>query len=438
MIARVLHLTILSALLFTLSALGQGLPETKPEKVGLDGEQLAKISEMMRADVEAGHTVGSIALVARNGKVAYVDAVGLADRENLAPMEQDTIFRIYSMTKPIVSTALMMLYEDGLFQLRDPVSKYLPELGGLEVLVEKGEVAGPPPGIRPRSEYGEAPPMPDPNTYTTVPARREMTVQDLLRHTAGLTYGIFGNTSVDKIYRHYGILGDADLEEFISDLGKAPLQYQPGTRWHYSVSVDVQGALIEVLSGQTLDVFLEERMFKPLGMVDTGFYVPEEKMHRFAQMYVPGEGGQLELANPALSRNFVEKPSFLGGGGGLVSTTGDYLRFCQMHLNGGELDGVRLLGRKTVELMRTDHLGDVVRGDGAYGFGLGFAVAKDLGKIGAVGSVGEYNWGGAAGTRFWIDPVENMVGLYMIQILPGSGLPYSSLFKNFAYQSIVD
>ena len=435
---RIFSLVAVFAVLAFAPAWGQGLPTARPERVGLEAEQLSKITTMMRMDVDAGRTVGSIAAVVRDGKIAYFDTAGMADRENNVPMTDDTIFRIYSMTKPIVSTALMTLYEDGLFQLRDPVSKYLPELGGLQVLVEKKAVTGAPPGIVPRDGSAGRPPMPDASTYTTEPATRDMTIQDLMRHTAGLTYGIFGNTSVDKIYRHHGILGDHDLREFITDLGKAPLQYQPGTRWHYSVSVDVQGALIEVLSGMHLDKFLEARMFEPLGMVDTGFFVPAEKMDRFAQMYVPGKENTLEIANPALSRNFMQRPTFFGGGGGLVSTTADYLRFCQMHLNGGELEGTRILGRKTVELMRTDHLGEVIRGNGAYGFGLGFAVAKDQGRIGAVGSVGEYNWGGAAGTKFWIDPVENMIGIYMIQILPGSGLPYGNLFKNYAYQSIVD
>ena len=437
MTIRLLRFAPVLALSISLSAWGQGLPDARPAEVGLDADQLSKITAMLQADVESGATVGSMALVARNGKVAYSAVAGAADRENQQPMKEDSIFRIYSMSKPIVSTALMTLYEDGLFHLQDPVGKYLPEFRGLQVLVEKGEVEGGAPGVN-RDRNAAAPPLPDPSTYDLVPARRPVTVQDLMRHTAGLTYGIFGNTTVDKTYRHYGLLGDHDLKEFIAELGKAPLQYQPGTRWHYSVSVDVQGALIEVLSGMPLDEFLEERIFKPLEMVDTGFYVPAGKMDRFAQMYVPGGENGLEVAPTAASRNFVKKPTFFSGGGGLVSTTADYLRFCQMHLNGGHLDGVRILGRKTIELMRTDHLGDVKRGNGAYGFGLGFAVAKDPALAGAVGSVGEYNWGGAAGTSFWIDPEENLIGIYMIQILGGSGSSSSRTFKNFAYQSIID
>jgi CubicO group peptidase (beta-lactamase class C family) len=278
-------------------------------------------------------------------------------------------------------------------------------------------------------------------------------VRDLLRHTAGFTYGVFGNTEVDRAYRDAGILRNPNLEDFVETLGAIPLQYDPGTRWHYSVAVDVQGRLVEVLSGMRFGEFLEKRLFGPLGMVDTSFVVPDEKWPRVAQLYSPkgtdedraysflrpSNSTELVVANEEFNENYREGATFESGGGGLVSTAADYLRFSQMMLNGGSLDGVRILSPKTVELMTTNHLGDIPMGFGrsGTGFGLGFAVALDPGEIGEVGSAGEYNWGGAAGTRFWIDPVENLIGVFMVQSIPHR-TRLAGQFKVLTYQALVD
>ncbi len=409
-----------------------GLPLTAPEEVGLSGNRLTRIRTVMNQHVAEKRIPGAIGLVARHGKIAYEESFGMADVETGKPMKIDTIHRIYSMTKPITSVAVMMLYEEGRFLLNDPVSKYIPELGKLQVGIEKKD-----------PQTGET-------TLTTAPSKREMTIRDLLRHTSGLTYGFFGDTLVDRAYRKDKILSDLNLAEFITNLSKQPLLYEPGTRWNYSVSVDVLGRLVEVVSGKPLDQYFAERIFNPLKMVDTGFYVPANKKARLARLYSPTRDGRIrpaEVCNtrqecvdkfPNAAPSYLEPIGLLSGGGGLVSTAYDYLRFCQMMLNRGELDGVRLLSRKTVELMSSDHLGEIPMGQPGYGFGLGFAVNKAPGVAGMMGSVGEYNWGGAAGTKFWIDPKEDMIGIFMIQILPHTGLEYGSEFRVLAYQSIVD
>jgi CubicO group peptidase (beta-lactamase class C family) len=294
-------------------------------------------------------------------------------------------------------------------------------LGGLEVAVEDPDA---------------------PNGYRTVPTDREITVLDIMRHTAGFTYGFVDGTAVDRLYKEKKILdSDQTLEEFITKLASLPLLHQPGTIWDYSVAVDVQGRLIEVLSGQTLDVFLQERMFNPLGMVDTGFYVPEEKHDRLASVYALSMWGKLGPVTDMRSRDFTKKPKLLSGGGGLVSTAHDYLQFCRMMLNKGELNGKRYLKEETVALMNTDQLGDIPvapmgipLGMVGAGFGLDFAVTKDAFKD-TRGSVGEYNWGGAASTYFWIGPAENMIGIYMIQIFPPN---YSTpiQFKKMSYDAV--
>lgn len=397
---------------------GQGLPTTTPEEVGLSSERLARITKAMEDDVAAGRIPGALAMVIRHGKVAYLETRGMADREARKPVRDDTIFRIYSMSKPITSVALMTLYEEGRFQVTDPVSKYIPELGGLRVLVEDPGKGG----------------------HRLVETNRDMTIQDLLRHTSGLTYG-FGKSAVDKMYRDAGVLTSSrDLAEMTGKLGIIPLQHQPGSTWEYSVSVDVIGRLIEVLSGMSFDEFLQQRIFAPLKMTGTAFYVPGNKMSRFAQLYRPDDNGGLKPADPKTSRRYMKKGTFFSGGGGLVSTAIDYARFCQMMLNGGELDGVRLLSRKTVELMTVDHLGGISQrvNDTGYGFGLGFAVVVDLSRTGLATSVGEYRWGGAAGTTFWIDPAEELIGIYMVQIRPHSGLRYGDTFKILTYQAIAD
>jgi CubicO group peptidase (beta-lactamase class C family) len=392
------------------------VPRVDPAQVGLSQERLERITAALQADVDRGHLAGAIGVVARRGKVAYWEAVGMADRESGRPMSDDTIFRIYSMTKPIVGVGLMTLYEEGRFNLRDRVKDYIPELGGIEVLDGGG----------------------------TAKARREMTVQDLMRHTAGMGYG-GGDTAADKKFRELGVLGgNRSIDDFIQKLAQVPLKHHPGSAWEYSVSVDVQGRLIEVLSGQDLATFLNERIFEPLSMRDTGFTVPEDKKDRFVQMYAKTEDGEgIEPASADRSAGYYDYESkWFSGGGGLVSTTRDYLRFCQMLLNGGTLGGERILSRKTIELMTRDHVAGTRRAspvlsDG-YGFGLDFAVHVDRAASGINGSLGEYNWGGLAGTIFWIDPTEEMIGLYMIQLLPPRFGDGRGQFKRLAYQAIAD
>ena len=407
---------LLLHLLLAACTLGAEIPRAKPHEVGLSAERLDRITEALAADVERGHLAGAIGVVARRGKIAYWKTVGMADIEGKRPMHDDAVFRIYSMTKPIVGVALMTLFEEGRFALRDPVKAYLPELGGLKVLAGGKEA----------------------------PLSREMTVQDLMRHTAGMTYG-GGDSAVDKMYGDLNVLGgNRSVDDFVQKLAKIPLKHQPGSAWEYSVSVDVQGRLIEVLSGQDLATFLRERVFGPLDMRDTGFTVPPDKTDRFVEMYSQTKDKKgIEPSPASRSTGYYDYESrWYSGGGGLVSTTRDYLRFCQMLLNGGELDGNRILSRKTVELMTTDHVKGIRRASSTlgpgYGFGLDFAVHIDMAESGLNGSLGEYNWGGLAGTIFWIDPKEEMIGLYMIQMLPPRFSDSRTQFKRLAYQAIAD
>ena len=412
-----------------------GLPTASPESVGMSSERLERIGTVMKSHLADEKMAGAMGMIARNGKVVYTETWGEADRENGVPMRPDTIFRIYSMTKPITSTAVMILYEEGKLFLNDPVGNYIPELGELQVAVATAD-GGP---------AGE-----------TRPAARPMTVRDLLRHTSGLTYGVFGNTEVDQKYRQAGLLfADRDLAHFVEKLSEIPLQYEPGTRWHYGVSTDVLGRLVEVVSGQSFDEFLQDRIFSPLGMVDTSFWVPPSKRGRFAQLYSPtgtadgpeawlqpNTSTEIDVAPPTASLNYLgdKPPGMLSGGGGLVSTASDYMRFCLMMLQGGEFEGVRILSPKTVELMTADHMVGIdggLFGRPGTGFGLGYAVSHGPGAMGEYTSVGEYNWGGAAGTRFWIDPEENLVGIYMVQILPHR-TTLGSEFRNLTYQALVD
>lgn len=403
------------------ATLAQGLPTADPLEVGLAPDRIQRVRDVIARRVEEGKIAGAVMLISRKGKVAYFDTIGMQDREAEKPMTKDTIFRIYSMSKPITSVAVMMLYEEGRFQLNDPVSKYLPELGGLQVGVEMKN-----------PDSGET-------TFKTVLAEREITIQDLLRHTSGLTYGFFGESAVDKKYTAEGLLRtDKTIAETVEKLGKLPLKHQPGTQFEYSVSTDVLGRLVEVVSGQPFDEFLEQRIFKPLGMTDTAFYVPSEKIDRLAQLYAPQPNGTIVAAAALISRDYAEQPTHFSGGGGLASTAADYTRFCQMMLNGGELNGTRLLGRKTVELMTSDHLGSIPKSPllRDYGFGLGFAVRPQVGGFATPGSTGDYYWGGAAGTGFWIDPKEELIGVFMVQNWMEHDS--STLFKNLVYQAIVD
>lgn len=408
------------------------LPAVAPEEVGMAGGRLSHIRSVMNRHVAEKRIPGAIGLIARRGKIAYQETFGMADVEAGKPMRLDTIHRIYSMSKPVTSVAVMMLYEEGKFQLNDPVAKYLPEFARMQVAVEEKDPQTGKPSLK------------------TAPAKRPITVRDLLRHTAGLTYGFFSDTMVDQEYRKARILSDLNLAEFVTNLSKIPLVYEPGARWHYSVSVDVLGRLVEVLSGKSFDQFLQERVFTPLEMRDTGFYVPADKKDRLAKLYSPTKDGKIQPAVICATRqecvekfpnavpSYLEPPTLLSGGGGLVSTTYDYLRFCQMLLNKGQYDGKRLLSRKTVQLMSSDNLGAIPGMGPGAGFGLGFAVSKAPGEAGMMGSPGEYNWGGAAGTRFWIDPQEELIGIFMIQILPHTGLEYGSEFRVLTYQAIAD
>ena len=410
-----LYRTLILSATLLYCALGAEIPRVAPAEIGLSQERLHRISRAMEGSVEKGHIAGAIGIVARKGKIGYWQKVGMADREAGKPMRDDTIFRIYSMTKPIVGVALMTLYEEGKFALSDPVKDHIPELGGLKVLVGKKQV----------------------------PADREMTVQDLMRHTSGMTYGLFGNSPVDEMYMDADILGgNESVEHFIQKLSKLPLKHQPGSAWEYSVSVDVQGRLIEVLSGMDLATFLSERIFKPLDMPDTAFRIGD-KMDRLVQIYQQNKDKTGIVPAPgSRTARYTEDTRWYSGGGGLVSTARDYLRFCQMLLNGGQLDGQRILSRKTVELMTIDHVAKLPRRSSisrpGYGFGLNFAIHIDPAGSGLNGTAGEYNWGGLAGTIFWIDPAEEMIGLYMIQVLPPRFGNSQNQFKRLAYQAITD
>lgn len=393
------------------------LERAEPEVVGMDSERLSRVTAAMQELVEEGRLAGVVTAAARDNKLVHFESVGYRDLESGDPMTNDAIFRIYSMTKPITGVALMMLYEEGKFRLADPVENYLPELKDLQVYA--GEDANGEPILE--------------------PANHKMTVRELMSHSGGLSYGIFSRSAVDTMYVEANILDSTQtMDEFVAKLGAIPLRQQPGSMWHYSVSVDVQGALVERLADQPFGDFLEERLFEPLGMTDTAFYVPEEKASRFAQVYNYGEEGNLVAGEGFADANFMVEPNFESGGGGLVGSTMDYLRFGQMLLNGGELDGVRILAPLTVELMHRNQLPPGVPGPGAgTSFGLDFAVIDD--PVAAESySEGEYYWGGAAGTWFWIDPVENLVFVGMIQQF-GDGRPdVRSLSRRLVYQSIME
>lgn len=412
------RLLVLATLcLLTISPLtAQRLPSAAPEAVGISSERLARIDRVFGAHVAEGRIAGAMGMIIRHGKVAYLSQWGMRDVEAGDPLEADDIFRIYSMTKPITSTAVMMLFEEGHFFLTDPIGRYLPELRDLEV-----------------ARLDEATSTQD---IPTERARRPVTIQDLLRHTSGFSYGIFSNTPVDTLYRQADVLGQETLADMVTVLGRIPLMYQPGTRWYYSVSTDVLGRLVEVVSGMPFDHFLQSRIFEPLGMKDTGFHVPPGELHRLTRTYRhAGPDRSLVLGD---TLGFTRPPTLFSGGGGLVSTADDYARFTQMLLNGGELDGVRLLGPKTVELMATDHLGDVPGPGTGMGFGLGFAVKKVAALNGTASSAGEYNWGGLHGTSFWIDPEEDLIGIFMIQISPNREINFRGQFKNLVYQALLN
>jgi CubicO group peptidase (beta-lactamase class C family) len=398
-------------------------------------ERLGQIGMVFKREIEQGNLPGVVVMVARKGRLVYSEAIGSQDGQAGKPMPKDAIFRIYSMTKPLVSVAAMMLVEEGKIQLTDPVSKFLPTLKQMQVSMPHAD------------------PVLARMTYTLVSAEREMTVQDLLRHTAGLVYGhTTQNAPVRDAYvkaRLHDPSGDYDLRdlspsELVDAIARTPLAHQPGTVWEYSLATDVLGRVVEAVSGQRLAEFLSDRLFKPLGMRDTGFWVPKDKLARLAQ--------PLPIDRPTGKPNKLidvsKVPNNDMGGAGGVSTAADYLRFSQMLLNGGQLDGVRVVTRPIVALMASDHLGAGIQapltpgeqllGTPGYTFGLGFAVREGPGVAGVPGSTGEFMWGGYGGTYFWIDPKEELVAVYMSQAPSPIRAYYRKLFKQLVYAAIVD
>ncbi len=399
-----------------------GLPFTTPEQAGFSSERLARIGQVLNAEIEKGRMPGAVVLLARRGQIAYYESFGMRDPATGARMLKDGIFRIYSMTKPWTSVAVMMLLEEGRITLADPVSKFLPQLAKLQVAVEKLDPAS-----------GKV------TSYTTVPAEREITIQDLLRHTSGFTYGGTGasKSSVRDAYAKAGVdATDITNAELVDRLAKVPLVHQPGTTFEYGRSTDVLGRVVEVVSGMTLGRFFEERIFRPMKMKDSGFHVPSQKHARIAQPFAkdPLSGEAITLIDVTAPRKYES------GGGGGVSTAMDYARFSQMLLNRGQFDGAWLLSRHTVDLMTADHLGKI-RGtffQAGYGFGLGFAVRVEEGVAGFAGSVGDYNWAGAGGTFFWIDPKDQLVAVLMAQTPGPLRIYYRALIKNLVYQALQD
>jgi CubicO group peptidase (beta-lactamase class C family) len=376
---------------------------------------------MLENHIRGGRLAGAVALVARHGQLAHFSALGQAVLEPARPMTGDTIFRIFSMTKPVTAAAVLALFEAGHFQLTDPVSRYIPAFKSVRVLDSSPGAGG-----------------------RTVPPQREVTIHDLLTHTAGLSYGFEEYNMIDQLYRDrvYRFMedrkGDVSLEEFVKAVTSIPLAFHPGTAYRYSVAHDVLGYLVEVVSGQPLDAYLRECIFEPLGMVDTGFYVPAEKLGRFLPVYTPAEDGGLKIDMEIDDPRFVNPPRAPGGGGGLVSTAADYRRFAQMLLNRGELDGARILGRKTVELMTTNALPAGVLRDGVpfSHYGLGVEVISSLGAARSLGSVGKFGWSGAATTHFWVDPAEDLLGIVLVQLFPFDAAPVRIDFQNMVYQAL--
>ena len=399
-------------------ALEPELASIAPERVGVSGQRLAKVSDLARRYVAEKKFAGIAMMVSRHGKIIHNDAAGVYGLDNDTPVADDTLFRIFSMTKPVTAVAAMILYEEGKFQMSDPVSKYLPEFEGQ--MLQNGN--------------------------SLVEPASPMTMRQLFTHTAGLTYGWTPDNPVDLLYRDAKLFESRDLHEFIARLAALPLRFEPGTRYHYSVSSDVLGAVVERLSGQPLDVFFTERIFERLGMADTFFAVPPDKLHRLAgSHYWDGENNRIALVPPENRRNYVAVTLF-SGGGGLVSTITDYMRFCTMLINGGSFNGARLLGPKTVQFMTADQLTAKVRaaGVGEYpsmdffpgqSMALGFGVITNPGIAPSISSRGELSWGGIAGTQFWIDPEEELIGIAMVQLYR-SPWPLRFDFKVATYQAL--
>ncbi len=392
------------------------LAVTSPEAVGMSGERLQRVTGHLKAQIDRGELASAVAMVARKGKVVYVTALGKQNLETGAPMARDTLFRIYSMTKPITAVAALMLYEEGAFMLNDPLSKHIPQFADVEVLIDGNRRA---------------------------PARPP-TVQDLMRHTAGFTYGFFGN----RLYQEAKLGASKDLEEYVDRLSRLPLVYEPGTKWNYSVSSDVLGYLVQRVSGMPFDEYLKSRLFDPLGMTDTFFEVPRDKLHRFGTNHIWNNAQQsLAVTDSPAESEYADEVTLFMGGAGLISTIDDYMRFALMLVNRGQLNGTRILSSKTIELMSMDHLefdagrsiGQIAFGYGSgYGFGLGFGVVNNVAAGGMLRSRGEYFWAGAAGTTFWIDPVEKIAGVAMIQLMGAKRLPLRTSMRVLTNQALID
>ena len=402
-----------------------------PDQIGFDPARLARIDEHFGRYVDDGRLPGFQVVVTRRGEVAHSSTYGRRDAEKDLPVEADTLWRIYSMTKPVTSVAAMMLWEEGRFELTDPISRWLPEFADLRVY-SKGSTLKP----------------------YTVPALEPIRVWHLLTHTAGLTYGFMQTSVVDGLYRAAGYdlypPSDVDLATACAAFGELPLLFQPGTAWGYSVATDVLGRLVEVVSGQSLDAFFTDRILRPLGMTDTHWWVQGDDADRLGALYAPDPRTGRAFRYDKLGALAYEKPALLSGGGGLVSTAGDYHRFTQMLLRGGERDGVRLLGPRTVRFMTRNHLPggqdlDTLSTGGfaettleGIGFGLGFAVVDDPVPSRVPSSVGEYYWGGVASTAFWVDPAEEITALFFTQLLPSSTWPIRSQLRQLVYSALVD
>ena len=388
----------------------EGLPRAVPEDVGMSTSRLERITPVMQGWVDDGKIPCALTMIAREGRLVHFEKFGTQDVASTKPVGFDTIFRIYSMTKPITSIAVMMLYEEGHFQLGTPVSELIPAFKDMQVYTEGGAAI--------------------------VDAENEMTIKHLLTHTSGLIYGGEGDHPIHQRYRDANYYR-GDLAYMAQELGKIPLLHNPGAAWNYGMSTDVLGYLVEVVSGMPFEEYLKTHIFNPLGMNDTAFSVPEEKADRYATLYEPSEDGGIQvIENAPVSSGPLS--FFHSGGAGLQSTAADYLRFCQMLLNDGELDGVRLLGRKTVELIRMNHISDDWQPleRAGCGFGLGFAVVTDVAETQGPGSLGTYSWGGLASTTFWIDPVEELIGILMTQLIGDS--PFHAQFRVLTYQAITD
>jgi len=416
------HLALSFAFLlaFAIAVPAQDLTVAKPADVGFSADRLDRITSWLRDESGKGTIPGAVTMIVRHGKIAYFESVGVLDPETKAPMTKDAIFRIYSMSKPITSVAVMMLVEQGRITLDEPIAKYIPAFKDVKVGVEtKGEDGKP--------------------KLDIVAARKPITIQDLLRHTSGLTYGFFGDLLVKKAYLAANVNeGDYTNAEFIERIVKLPLAFQPGTTWDYSYSTDILGRLVEVVSGKSLYQFQKENILDPLGMTDTSYYVADATKHaRVAEPFKDDRkiGIGAEFGDPRLVRKWES------GGGGMVGTVSDYARFVHMLAKGGTLNGKRYLGPKTLAHMTSDHNGTVITpgpyylpGPG-YGFGLGFAVRKETGVAGTPGSVGDYNWGGAGGTYFWVDPKEDMFVVYAMQS-PRNRTAFRQVLRNLVYSAI--